>query len=81
MKDSPAQLVPPQESSQRRLKVVYAGNIGAGQGLHRIIPELAQRLGDSVEFHLIGAGSALSTLMRTLEDAGVSNVRISTPMK
>lgn len=69
------------KSSENRLKIVYAGNIGAGQGLHRIIPELAQRLGDSAEFHLIGAGSALSNLMRTLADAGISNVRISTPMK
>lgn len=81
IKNPPAQLVPAFQSTQSRLKIVYAGNIGAGQGLHRIIPELAQRLGDSVEFHLIGAGSALSALMRTLEDGGVSNVRISTPMK
>jgi glycosyltransferase involved in cell wall biosynthesis len=27
------------------LTVVYAGNIGEGQGLHKIIPELAKRLG------------------------------------
>lgn len=81
IKNPPAPLVSPREPSQSRLKIVYAGNIGAGQGLHRILPELAERLGDSAEFQLIGAGSALSTLMRTLEDAGISNVRISTPMK
>lgn len=81
IKNPSTQLVSLPESSPSRLKIVYAGNIGAGQGLHRIIPQLAQRLGDRAEFHLIGAGSALSTLMRALEDAGISNVRISTPMK
>lgn len=64
-----------------RLRVVYAGNIGAGQGLHRIIPELAQRLSDRVEFHLIGAGSAQNKLSQALANIGVSNVKVSAPMK
>ncbi|MFV3335986.1 glycosyltransferase family 4 protein [Pseudomonas sp. NY15349] len=81
VKTAYTQLSSSSEVCQSRLRVVYAGNIGAGQGLHRIIPELAQRLGDRVEFHLIGAGSAQKTLVRALEDASVNNVRISAPMK
>ena len=81
VKTAYTQLLPPSELCQSRLRIVYAGNIGAGQGLHRIIPELAQRLGDRVEFHLIGAGSAQKTLVRALEDANVKNVRISAPMR
>ena len=64
-----------------RLEVVYAGNIGAGQGLDIILPELAQKLTDKVVFHLIGAGSGLELLKAALAKAQVENVRISSPMK
>ncbi|MEE1904412.1 glycosyltransferase family 4 protein [Pseudomonas inefficax] len=64
-----------------RIKVVYAGNIGTGQGLHQILPELAKRLADQVEFHLVGAGSTLEHLRFALKQAKVDNVRISQPMK
>ncbi|MFK0037969.1 glycosyltransferase family 4 protein [Pseudomonas monteilii] len=74
------QLPVPQRRTQR-LQVVYAGNIGTGQGLHQILPELAKRLADKVEFHLIGAGSALKALKESLEHAEVENVRISPPMR
>lgn len=74
------QLPVPQKRTQR-LQVVYAGNIGTGQGLHQILPELARRLADKVDFHLIGAGSALEALKKSLEHAEVENVRISPPMK
>ncbi|MGN8249261.1 glycosyltransferase family 4 protein [Pseudomonas sp. SMV7] len=75
-----AQLPVPQQRPQR-LQVIYAGNIGTGQGLHQIIPALAKRLTDKVDFHLIGAGSALETLRKALEHENVENVRISLPMK
>lgn len=64
-----------------RLQIVYAGNIGTGQGLHEILPDLAKRLSDKVEFHLIGAGGAIDTLQSALERAQVDNVRLSPPMK
>lgn len=69
------------ENKSSRIKVVYAGNIGTGQGLHQILPELAKRLADHVEFHLVGAGSTLEHLKIALEQAKVDNVRISPPMK
>ncbi|MDD2129116.1 glycosyltransferase family 4 protein [Pseudomonas sp. 17391] len=68
-------------SASTRLKVVYAGNIGSGQGLHQILPALAKRLSDKVEFHLIGAGSALKDLKFALLQAKVENVKISQPMR
>lgn len=69
------------DSVPKRLKVVYAGNIGSGQGLHQILPELAKRLAEKVDFHLIGAGSALKELKLALTQAEVDNVTISPPMK
>ncbi|WP_350013114.1 glycosyltransferase family 4 protein [Pseudomonas asiatica] len=77
---SPSQIAESEKKSSR-IKVVYAGNIGTGQGLHQILPELAKRLADQVEFHLVGAGSTLEHLKIALEHAKVDNVRISQPMK
>src|SRR5690606_14015448 len=31
-------------------KIVYAGNIGEGQGLHKVVPQAAKLLGESHEF-------------------------------
>jgi len=73
--------LPALQTRSERLQVVYAGNIGTGQGLDQILPELAKRLSGKVDFHLIGAGSALESLRKALERAEVENVRISPPMK
>lgn len=80
--DSPApvpQLPAPLPS--QRLRVVYAGNIGTGQGLHLILPELAKRLEHKVEFRIIGSGGALDKLELALKRAKVTNVSITPPMK
>ncbi|NWL09252.1 glycosyltransferase family 4 protein [Pseudomonas hunanensis] len=70
-----------EDDEKKRLRVVYAGNLGIGQGLHLIIPKLAKRLENRVEFHLIGAGGASERLFRELQLHGVSNVLINPPMK
>ena len=38
------------------LRVLYAGNIGEGQGLQAIVPPLAQKLSGVVHFRIIGDG-------------------------
>ncbi|WGV19206.1 glycosyltransferase family 4 protein [Pseudomonas putida] len=65
----------------RKLKIVYAGNIGAGQGLHLIVPQLAKRLEKEVDFHIIGSGGAADRLKKALESEKVSNVYLTPPMK
>ncbi|MDD2134843.1 glycosyltransferase family 4 protein [Pseudomonas kurunegalensis] len=77
----PAQSRLAESDDKKRLRVVYAGNLGVGQGLHLIIPKLAKRLEHRVEFHLIGAGGASDRLFRELQLHGVSNVLINPPMK
>ena len=62
------------------LKVLYAGNIGEGQGLHAIIPELAKKMKGAVHFKIIGDGGRKSALLKALQDAGVDNVEIIPPM-
>ena len=44
------------------LQVLYAGNLGEGQGLHNIIPLLAKALEGRVEFHIIGDGGRKAQL-------------------
>lgn len=61
--------------------VLYAGNIGEGQGLHYIIPELAKNLGDRVEFRLIGGGGKLNALQVSLNEANIQNVQLVPPVK
>lgn len=62
------------------LVTVYAGNIGQGQGLHRIIPETAHRLGDGYEFWIIGDGGARALLEAEVHRLKLSNVIIRDPV-
>lgn len=62
------------------LRVLYAGNMGEGQGLHAVIPGLAGALGERAHFRLIGDGGRRAELMRTLESQGVRNVELLPPM-
>jgi glycosyltransferase involved in cell wall biosynthesis len=63
------------------LTVVYAGNIGEGQGLHAVIPPLAKRMGSGVRFRIIGDGGRRQALEAALARAGVSNVEIHPPVR
>ena len=74
---SPAKVRP----AESAVRVVYAGNIGEGQGLHAILPELAQRLGDKTSFIIIGDGGRRAQLVEQLAAAGVSNVELRAPVK
>jgi glycosyltransferase involved in cell wall biosynthesis len=73
---------PPEEtlSADRSLLVVYAGNIGEGQGLHAILPQLAKRLSDRVRFMVIGDGGRRELLLELLRQAGAHNVEVLPPM-
>lgn len=63
------------------VQVLYAGNVGAGQGLHHLLPALARRLEGEVQFRVVGAGGAHDSLVRALSASGVSNVELLPPMK
>lgn len=62
------------------LHVVYAGNIGEGQGLHAILPALAQRAGGRLRFSVIGDGGRRELLLRSLREAGVGSVELLPPL-
>ena len=60
--------------------IVYAGNLGEGQGLHRIIPQLATKLGKGYLIQIIGDGGRKSNLVATVENASISNVQFIAPV-
>lgn len=68
-------------SPSTELKIVYAGNIGAGQGLEHIIPAMAERLQGIAHFYIIGDGGTAGKLRHALESTNVSNVKFIAPTK
>lgn len=59
-------------------RIVYAGNIGEGQGLHKIVPQAARELGNDYKFRIIGDGGAKSKLMDAVN--GLENVELLPPV-
>jgi len=61
--------------------ITYAGNIGEGQGLHKIVPQAASKLGNKYKFLIIGAGGQRQKLIETLDALKVTNVEVINPVK
>jgi hypothetical protein len=61
--------------------ITYAGNIGEGQGLHKIIPQAANILGSQYHFRIIGDGGARKLLEEAIVQEKVANVSIEKPVK
>lgn len=60
--------------------VVYAGNLGEGQGLHAILPDLAKAMHGQVRFTVIGDGGRKAQLQKALDEANVDNVTLQDPV-
>jgi len=60
--------------------IVYAGNIGQGQGLHKIIPQAAKLLGDNFTFLIVGDGGAKNLLQLEIDKLEVENVVLKNPV-
>ena len=66
--------------NQQPLKIItYAGNIGEGQGLEKIIPEAAKKLKGKYLFNIIGDGGTKRKLSKKLADLGIDNVHLLDP--
>lgn len=68
------------QARTRPLRVLYAGNIGEGQGLHHVLPMLAIRLAGRAEFKVIGDGGRRDQLTAALAAAGCHNVALQPPV-
>ena len=62
------------------INVLYAGNVGEGQGLHKIIPQMADRLKKRICFKVIGGGGLIQKLRDEVAELGLDNVELVSPM-
>lgn len=62
-------------------EVLYAGNMGEGQGLHQIIPALAKRFHGKLRFTLIGDGGRRPQLESAIKQSNCTNVELRPPIK
>lgn len=69
--------------NQRRREsrvITYAGNVGEGQGLEKIIPQMADR-NQELRFRIIGDGSAKRQLQESINSKKLSNVELLNPVR
>ncbi len=64
--------------NQKLIHVLYAGNIGEGQGLHTIIPKLSEMMNSQIKVTIIGDGGRKPQLKR--EVLNFSNVIMLPPV-
>ena len=62
----------------KKIVITYAGNIGEGQGLEKILPDMAKKLGRDYEIHIIGDGGRKKVLIEKLKD--IDNVKLFDPV-
>ena len=61
--------------------LTYAGNIGDGQGLETIVPNVAKILGENVKLYIVGDGARKKRLADCVKQVGVKNVTLQQPME
>lgn len=60
--------------------IIYAGNIGEGQGLDNIVPQAAKKLGNNFTFLIYGDGGAKNKLQKEIDNLKVENVILKAPV-
>lgn len=65
---------------QNRVQILYAGNIGEGQGLHKILPAFANKLRSIADIIVIGDGGKRITLTEEFKKSNCTNVKVIPPV-
>jgi hypothetical protein len=73
-------LAPGNHNETHSFVITYAGNIGEGQGLHKIIPLAAESLGKEYLFRIIGDGGRIIKLKNEIQKLQLTNVSIEKPL-
>ncbi len=60
--------------------ILYAGNMGEGQGLHKIVPKVAKKLQGKACFRLIGDGGRKAALEAEISAGKMQNVELMAPV-
>jgi glycosyltransferase involved in cell wall biosynthesis len=70
----------PNRSKVEPLHLMYAGNVGAPQGLDNVIRALARVPREKFHFTIVGGGSGLQSLRELVRREGLSNVDFKEPV-
>lgn len=68
------------KESRPPYSILYAGNLGEGQGLHAVVPPLAKALEGKAEFKIIGDGGRKAKLIDAVRNTGADNVHFFDPV-
>ena len=68
-----------QDRTKNTRTILYVGNIGGGQALESILPDVAKKLGDSYRFLIVGDGGMRAALSKDIKD--IHNIEILPPVK
>ena len=60
--------------------ITYAGNIGEGQGLDKIVPKLCKFLGDKYVLRIIGSGGKQKNLKDIIQSENITNIELLAPV-
>jgi glycosyltransferase involved in cell wall biosynthesis len=71
-----ANFAAPDRSSSQLPLVLYAGNIGEGQGLHEFFADAAVRCRGLARFRIVGDGGRRAALLESLKSSNVDNVEV-----
>jgi hypothetical protein len=64
----------------KNVTILYAGNIGEGQGLEKIIPSAASMLGDDYKFIIVGDGGTKNKLRNEVVKRKLTNIELKDPV-
>ena len=68
------------QAKKDQITILYAGNIGAGQGLHSILPQAATLLGNSYQIKVVGDGGMRRKLEDRIRQSGIDNLEVVDPV-
>jgi glycosyltransferase involved in cell wall biosynthesis len=66
--------------ASRPYKVLYAGNIGEGQGLQLVVPDVASRTDGDFLFQIIGDGGRRKVLEDDVKSKNILNIELINPI-
>ena len=70
----------PEKKESLKKTVIYAGNIGTGQSLHKIIPDTAKILEKEFNFLIIGDGADKQKLSIKISELSNKNIKLLEPV-
>ena len=67
-------------NSGKRKSIVYAGNIGFGQNLEKILPPIAKKYSGEFDIYIIGDGSSKYLLQDVINKENINNLILMDPI-